>query len=102
MKKVIALVPMSFNDGSPVPQKIFSTFENELLRIAGGYSKDGLVEGGWRDEEIDYFDTSRRYIIITEKVEEIKKLVADIGKQLGQKTMYFETLEANVEFIRTE
>jgi hypothetical protein len=99
MKKVTVLIPMNYNNGSPVPKQIFTQFEKQLLRIAGGYSMDGIVEGGWRADETDYFDKSKRYIILTDQVEVIKSLTIEIGKQLEQQAMYFEVQETNIEFI---
>jgi hypothetical protein len=102
MVKIITLIPLNYNNGERIPIQEYREFEDELLRINGGFSIDGITAGSWMDNNELFRDRSRKYIIATqdEKVEEIRQAVIRMGKRLEQRAMYFETIhEGNVEFI---
>lgn len=42
------LVPLSDNEGTPFPDATFAAFEDFLVRLAGGFTRRGDVEGAWR------------------------------------------------------
>jgi hypothetical protein len=99
MVKVIAIIPLNYNDGRDVPDEIFKEFEDQLIEIAGGYTLEGIVEGGWKDGDTVYRDRSKKYSIVTESTEDIKDLVLQVGKQLEQKAMYLEIISSQVEIL---
>jgi hypothetical protein len=105
MVKIITLIPLNYNNGERIPIQEYREFEDELLRINGGFSIDGITAGSWMDNNELFRDRSRKYIIVTEdeRVEEIREVVTRMGQKLKQKAMYFETIhEGNVEFIEIE
>jgi hypothetical protein len=102
--KITTLIPTTYNDGKEVSQQVFKEFEKAVMRIAGGYSLDGLTKGGYLEDEKEFEDISRRYIIIVPNLRtarQIKKLVAQVGKQLQQYSMYYEQQRIKAKFIKT-
>jgi hypothetical protein len=47
-KKVILLIPLTFNDGAPVPKELRSSIHSQLYAFAGGLKVVGTVEGSYR------------------------------------------------------
>jgi hypothetical protein len=103
--KITTLIPTTYNDGKEVSPQVFKSFEKAVMKIAGGYSLDGLTKGGYMEGEEEFEDISRRYIIIVPNSRiawKIKKLVTRIGKQLQQYSMYYEQQRIKVKFIETK
>lgn len=93
---VITRLPTHRNDGS----KISATERRELLRQVrdsfGGYSLEDPFQGSWvADDGKVYEGTSYRLEMIIEpgQIQEARKLVIRIGRQLGQRAIYFEVRE---------
>ena len=105
MIKIATLIPTKYNDGTPVEPQVFKDFEKELIRIAGGYSIEGLTEGGYVEDGKIYLDISRRYIIIVKHfrtAREIRDLITQVGKKLKQQAMYYEQRKSKVWFLKTQ
>jgi hypothetical protein len=106
MIQIITLIPTNYNDGQRIPAKVFRKFEDKLLEIAGGFSIDGIMAGGWMDNNELYRDRSRKYIIAVannKKLKEIRQAVIEIGRELGQKAMYFEIKrDAEIKIINID
>ena len=102
MLKLITLIPTKYNTGEKVGREIFQRFETRLIEIAGGFSSEGFVEGGWEgpDGKI-YRDKTRKYSIAADeaKIEELKTLIKEIGKELKQEAMYVEISRPEIEFL---
>ena len=93
---VITRVPTHRNDGA----KISATARRDILRQVrdafGGYTLEGPFQGAWvADDGQVYEETSYRLevIIAPRQLQAARELVIDIGKQLGQRAMYFEVRE---------
>jgi hypothetical protein len=93
---VVTRIPTHRNDGS----KISRTERRAILTLVrntfGGYSLEGPFEGAWvADDGRVYEETSYRLEILLppERVSDARELVTRIGKQLGQRVMYFEVRE---------
>lgn len=103
MIQIITLIPINYNDGRKIPIQEYRDFEDKLLEIAGGFSIDGITAGSWMDNNELYRDKSRKYIIAVEKqsqVKQIKQVIIQTGKKLGQLAMYFEVkVDSKIEFI---
>lgn len=105
MVKLITLIPTNYNDGSKVEAEKFQELEKEFLKLAGGYSIEGIVEGGWVDEAGKvYRDKSRKYSVVIpeDNLEKLKELIIDTGKKLKQKSMYFEVNTTEIDFLEIE
>jgi hypothetical protein len=103
MQKLITLLPTAYNDGRKVESQVFQNFETEVLNLVGGFSIEGLVEGGWKDDEgVFYRDRSRKYVVIADEthIDDLKALVIKYGKVLDQKAMYIEVQPAMVDFVQ--
>ena len=101
---VITRMPTHRNNGL----KISVTERRDLLRLVrdsfGGYSLEGPFQGSWvADDGKVYEETSYRLEMIIEpgQLQEARELVIQIGRQLGQRAMYFEVREGG-EIIDTE
>jgi hypothetical protein len=103
MMLIITLIPTNYNDGQRIPIQVFRRFEDKLIEIAGAFSIDGITAGGWMDNNELYRDRSRKYMIAVannKKLKEIRQAVIEIGRELGQKAMYFEIKrDAEIEII---
>jgi hypothetical protein len=93
---VITRIPTHRNDGS----RISAAERRELLRQVrdafGGYSLEGPFQGAWSaDDGRVYEETNYRLEIMIDpgQLQEVRELVTHIGRQLGQRAMYFEVRE---------
>jgi hypothetical protein len=62
----------------------------------GGYTLEGPFEGAWvADDGRVYEETSYRLEVLVppERVSEVRALFTRVGKQLGQRAIYFEVRE---------
>ena len=103
MIKLTVLIPTTYNNGDEVQKETFQRLENQLLEIAGGYTIEGIVEGGWVDKDgTIYKDKSRKYTVVTSELDKIKEVIVKTGKELKQKTMYLEVFKTEVNFLEIE
>jgi hypothetical protein len=93
---VITRIPTHRNDGA----KISAAARRDILRQVrdafGGYTLEGPFQGAWvADDGKVYEETSYRLEVIIEpgQLQVARALVISIGKQLGQRAMYFEVRE---------
>ncbi len=100
--KCIMLIPLARNDGSPVEESELRGILNRLLTEFGGYTVAGEVEGGWRSPSgHEYHDRNTQIWVVIEELQlsDLRKLVLDIGRQLGQEAMYLEVSTGSVEIL---
>ena len=102
MKKAILLIPLTYNDGSEVPEDVLNDIFESLFALSGGHISAGMVRGAYRMQ-----DGSKQ----TELLEQVwvaydeadqsalRQLVAEFGKILGQEAMYLEFTESTIEFV---
>jgi hypothetical protein len=104
-EKVILLLPLTFNDGSVVPQETFNAIYDQLFILCDGYTVAGEVRGAYRMQTgAKQVDSSVEVwaAVAPDRIDELRRLVAGIGTMLGQETMYFERTGASVEFVAPE
>ncbi len=90
------LIPTSYNDGRSVePAKVVKILQS-LDRQFGGYSVIG-VEGSWFGQKEESIRVE--VAIPEERVKELEAVVYSIGKELGQKAMYFEVGPPSVNIL---
>jgi hypothetical protein len=92
--KFTTLIPMRFNDGRDVPPEQITRIFNELVLRFNGCSDEGVTKGQWLDPKDSqlYRDESRRIAVVcdNQRLWEAREFVIKIGKELGQRAMYFE------------
>jgi hypothetical protein len=100
--KYLVLVPLTYNDGSPVAEEIVLKFEEQVFRISGGFTVAGTVRGAYLmmdgKKQIDH---SLQYWIWLkeEEYDNLRSIVSELGGQLGQESMYLERAGASLEFV---
>lgn len=101
-KKVVLLVPLTFNDGSTVPHAALDALLDELFVLCGGYTLAGVVRGAYRmSTGAKQVEELQQVWIVAEEQDlpPLKAIVRKYGDLLGQEAMYFEQTEAVVEFL---
>jgi len=85
---------MRLNDGGEVPQEQLSRIIDDLAMQFGGCSDEGVTKGQWLDPKDSqlYRDESRRVSVGCDNrlLWDAQQAVIRIGKELGQRAMYFE------------
>jgi hypothetical protein len=92
----ITRIPTHRNDGSKVSPRERRAILTLVRDIFGGYSLEGPFQRAWIAEDGQvYEETSYRLEILLppERLSEARELVIRIGKQLGQRAIYFEVRE---------
>jgi hypothetical protein len=93
---VITRIPTHRNDGSKVSQRERRAFLSRVRDSFGGYSLEGPFQGAWvGDDGRVYEETSYRLEVLvpSERVGEARALFILLGRQLGQRAIYFEVRE---------
>lgn len=94
---VVTRIPTHRNDGSKISQRERRPILTLVRDTSGGYTLEGPFEGAWvADDGRVYEETSYRLEVLVppERVGEARALFTRIGKQLGQRAIYFEIREA--------
>ncbi len=94
---VITRIPTHRNDGSKISQRERRPLLTLVRDTFGGYALEGPFEGSWvADDGRVYEETSYRLEVLVppERVSEARALFMRIGRQLGQRAIYFEVREA--------
>jgi hypothetical protein len=92
--KFTTLIPLRLNDGREVPQDQMNRIIDGLVLQFSGCSDEGVTKGQWLDPKDSqlYRDESRRITVVCDNrlLAEAMQAVVKIGKDLGQRVMYFE------------
>ncbi len=102
LSKFILFVPLYYNDGRKVPKKVILDFEDRLFVLGGGFTDMGTVRGAYRmadgKKQIDH--SAHYWIWLKEEyIPELKRAVAELGFQLGQESMYLESIPSPLDLI---
>ena len=101
--KYLVLVPLQYNNGDPVSPETILDFKEELFLLAGGYSiPDGTVEGAYKmNDGKKQIDHSLQFWVVLPKSQyaELESVVVQLGKKLGQESMYLEEIHSAVRFV---
>jgi hypothetical protein len=90
-------MPTHRNDGSKVSKRERRAVLTAIRDTFGGYTLEGPFEGAWVAEDGRvYHETSYRLEVLVpaQRVSEARELFTRMGKQLGQRAIYFEVREA--------
>lgn len=99
------LLPLTFNDGSSVPDAMIAAFEHRFFAEFGGSTVEGTVTGTYRMQDTGTKQVEKLLKVKVavegeEGVAALREIVAEIGHDLGQECMYFEVQRgSNVEFV---
>jgi hypothetical protein len=94
---VITRIPTHRNDGSTVSRRERRTILTRVRDAFGGYTLEGPFHGAWvGDDGQVYEETSFRLevLVAPERISEARELFMEVGKQLGQRAIYFEVRDA--------
>jgi hypothetical protein len=107
--KHVLLLPLNYNPpqgstgkGPPVPQGVIDEMLDEIYVFAGGYTVAGTVRGAYRMEDGSRQDDDSLQIwigVYEEEIPDLKKIVAEFGKRLGQEQMYLERTGGTIDFV---
>jgi hypothetical protein len=94
------LIPVNDNDGRPFAAETFVGIKVRIEKAFGAFRWLSPQEGTWKGQvelthEIEIAINPRR-------VKELRELVCQIGRELGQKAMYFDASLPSVEIIDVE
>ncbi|MGD0092535.1 MAG: hypothetical protein ABSE73_21680 [Planctomycetota bacterium] len=101
-KKVVLLIPLKLNDGSPVPKEVLASIGVRLYGLCSGYTNRGPVIGAYRMADgRKQTDPSREIwcLVQPSQLDQLRDLVRQFGRELGQESMYFEVTGSEVDFI---
>src|SRR5215208_1130811 len=102
--KFTTLIPIAWNDGAPVDQRLLERLIGALCFKFGGMTREGEVTGYWIDDDgTRYVDQSIKISIECgrDRLNDAIKAVLRIGQRLKQKAMYFEVSGYDgVQFLR--
>jgi len=101
-KKAILLIPLTYNDGSQVPQEVLNGIFEALFVLSGGYTAAGTVRGAYRMKDgAKQTDVLEQVWVAYEDADKpaLRELVARVCTVLGQETMYLEFADSVIELI---
>ena len=89
-------IPTHRNDGSKVSRRELRAILERVEDAFGGYSLDSPSDGVWVASDGEVFREKSQVlevVVSKEEVAEARELFIDIGKQLGQRAIFFEVRE---------
>lgn len=90
----ITLIPITRNDGSPVPQAEQDEILESLVDKFGQLTIEGTVQGIWQDPETGEVHREKSLKVKIgcdlKKAAMVPDIIREIGIRLGQKEMYLE------------
>src|SRR5260370_21211464 len=101
-KKAILLIPLTYNDGTQVPEEVLDGIYEALFDLSGGHTSAGTVRGAYRMKDgTKQSDLLQQVWVAYEEADEVKlrELVADFCALLGQEAMYLEFTDSVIELI---
>jgi hypothetical protein len=89
---------LKYNDGREVAPEILVKVFQALTVQFGGYTPLGTTEGDWVGQTEPMMGIE--VAVVPERIPELRAVVYAIGKELGQKQMYFDAPTVpSVEFM---
>ncbi len=101
-KKAILLVPLTYNDGTRVPEEVLDEIYDALFVMSGGHTTAGTVQGAYRMRDgTKHSELLLQVWVTCEDAERqaLRNLAARFCALLGQESMYLEFSESAVEFV---
>src|SRR5438876_2426921 len=101
-KKAILLIPLTYNDGSSVPEEVLDEIYEALFELSGGHTSAGTVRGAYRMKDgTRQTDLVEQVWVDYEEADKprLRELVAGFCALLGQEAMYLEFTDSIIEFV---
>jgi hypothetical protein len=105
MNRCIILVPLNYNDGTPVPRKVLTQIRRELDEAFDGHTIGGTVEGTYRMANGSMAqDACLEVWVAIEPFQQelLRKMTAKYARMLKQESIWFEVTNSKVDFIRPD
>lgn len=104
LEKCIVLIPVNYNDGSPVPDEVIAGILETFFVEFGGSTVAGTVKGTFRMKDgKKQVDDNLEVWVAIEKGEvgesHLRRICSDIAMTLEQESIYFERTGSTVEFV---
>jgi hypothetical protein len=100
--KYTLLIPLHYNDGTPVAESELDQIYDEIYVLGNGVTHAAIVHGAYRMKDgAKKIDRSAEVWVAIEpgQESELKRLAAAICRRLKQESIYLEKSEATIEFI---
>ena len=101
-KKCLILLPTTFNDGTDVPPEVLISIMKDIDREFDGHTVDGYVDGAYKmaDGTMAHDKSLKVWVIVRpNQVDDLKILARRFAGRLKQETLYFETIDVEMEFL---
>ena len=101
-KKAVFLLPLTYNDGTRIPDETLDGMLDEVYHAFGGWTLEGEVRGAYRMQsgERQVEKLLRVAVVLSRSSMPIlRKMIGRWCSRLGQEAIYLETSDALVEFI---
>jgi hypothetical protein len=101
-RKAILLIPLTYNDGSSIPQEVLDEIYEALFVLSGGHTSSGTVRGAYRMKDgTKQTDILEQVWVAYEEADKqsLRELVAQFCSKLGQEAMYLEFTDSVIELI---
>jgi hypothetical protein len=100
--KYTVLIPLTYNDGTKVPDAELDEIYNEFFLLSNGYTLAGTVRGAFRmkdgSKQVDH-STVIWIGIEYGQEDSLERIVAMVCGRLGQEAIYLERTGATIELI---
>ena len=94
----VFLLPLAYNDKNQVEKSKIRQIRKALDRQFGGFRILATELGSWMGQEEPMMPI--RVAVPKERIDELRAVVVMIGRDLGQKQMYFEVGHPGVEMLK--
>ena len=101
-KKAIILIPLTYNDGSRVPQGVLDEIFESLFVLSGGYTAAGTVRGAYRMKDgAKQTDVLEEVWVAYDEADKpaLREPVARFCSMLARETMYMEFTDSVIELV---
>ncbi|OAI52322.1 hypothetical protein AYO44_04750 [Planctomycetaceae bacterium SCGC AG-212-F19] len=102
LKEATVLIPLTYNDGTVIPQATIETLREELFATFAGWTAEGTVQGAYRMESgAKRVESLLKISVVLEddQVETLEDMVSRWGRELGQEAMLLKIADLVVKFI---
>jgi hypothetical protein len=104
-KEAIFLIPLTYNDGTRIPQDTIESIYDELFVAFAGWTVEGTVQGAYRMQtgEKRVESLVKVSVILDEsQLPELEEMIARWAARLGQETILLKIADYIVKFVPPE
>ncbi len=101
-KEAIVLIPLTYNDGSKVPQDILLGIFEEIYTAFHGWTNEGTVKGAYRMQtgQKQVEDLLKVSVVLDpSQVSELEAMVSAWCAKLGQEAMLVKIADYTIKFV---